>query len=319
METPEAKPYNLPDDAVWLITGCSSGIGQALAQHIATAHPAQRVVATARNPSSLSAIPDGPNVLKLALDVTSTASIDAAFAAALAAYARVDVVVNNAGYNVMGDAEASPAGNGAARALMDANFWGAVDVSKRALPVFRDVNPNAKSGGQGGRGGGVIVNVSSLGGFLGSPGNAFYHASKFALEGFAESLAKEVLPEWNVHVCCVEPGGVRTSYATTALARRLPRRHAAYDRADGPTTRMLAFMDALELHAGFASAGEIAEKIYEVVGGGRKIPIRVPLGKDSWGMVMAETEKVRRELEEWKEFSCAVGNPEVEGMAKLVK
>ncbi|KAI1800832.1 NAD(P)-binding protein [Daldinia bambusicola] len=311
METPDTKLYTLPDDAVWFITGCSSGMGQALAQYIATTHPSQRVVATARNPSSLSAIPDGPNVLKLSLDVTSIPSINAAFDATLARYARVDVVVNNAGYNLMGDIESSPSGNAGARALMDTNFWGAVDVSKRALPIFRDVNPKT------GQRGGVIINVSSLGGYLGSPGNAFYHASKFALEGFAESLAKEVLPEWNVHVCCAEPGGVRTNYVSTASANRLPR-HPAYDRPDGPTTQMLAFMDAPALHGGFASPEEIAEKIYCVVAGG-KIPIRVPLGKDSWGMVMAETEKVRRELEEWREFSCAVGNPEVEGMAKIVK
>ncbi|KAG4216553.1 hypothetical protein PC116_g34966, partial [Phytophthora cactorum] len=166
-----------------------------LAQYIATKKPSQRVVATARNPASLSDIPDGPNVLKLALDVTSVPSIDSAFDATVARYGRVDVVVNNAGYNLMGDAEASPPGNEGARALLDTNFWGAVDVSKRALSVFRDSNP------QTGQRGGVIINVSSLGGYLGSPGNAFYHASKFALEGFAESIAKEVFPEWNIHVC----------------------------------------------------------------------------------------------------------------------
>ncbi|KAI1649582.1 uncharacterized protein F4817DRAFT_25944 [Daldinia loculata] len=101
METPDTKPYNLPDNAVWFVTGCSSGIGQGLAQYIATKKPSQRVVATARNPASLSDIPDGPNVLKLALDVTSVPSIDAAF----------DIVVNNAGYNLTGDTESSPPGN----------------------------------------------------------------------------------------------------------------------------------------------------------------------------------------------------------------
>ncbi|KAI0131249.1 NAD(P)-binding protein [Daldinia grandis] len=312
MEAPDTQLYNLPDNAVWLITGCSSGIGQGLAQYIATKKPSQRVVATARNLASLSDIPDGPNVLKLALDVTSVPSIDAAFDTTLARYGRVDVVVNNAGYNLMGDAESSPAGNAGARALLDTNFWGAVDVSKRALSVLRD--DNAKTGQRGG----AIVNISSLGGYLGSPGNAFYHASKFALEGFAESIAKELFPEWNIHVCNVEPGGVRTKYTTSSL-QRMPR-HAAYDRPEGATSGMLAFMDNADLHEGFARPEEVAERIYAVVGtGGRRIPIRVPLGRDSWGMVAAETERVRGELEEWREFSCGMGNPEVESMAKLVK
>ncbi|KAI8963405.1 NAD(P)-binding protein [Daldinia sp. FL1419] len=311
MAAPEPQPYNLPENAVWLITGCSSGMGQGLAQYIASKKPSQRVVATARNPSSLSEIPDGPNVLKLPLDVTSVSSIDTAFSTTLSRFGRVDVVVNNAGYNLMGDTESSPPGNPGARALLDTNFWGAVDVSKRALQVFREANPTT------GQRGGVIVNISSLGGYLGSAGNAFYHASKFALEGFAESLAKEVFPEWNIHICNVEPGGVKTNYTTSSL-QRLPR-HPAYDRPDGATTAMLAFMDTPALHAGFAGADEVAERIYAVVGSGKRIPIRVPLGKDSWGMVMAETERVKEELEEWREFSCAMGNPEVESMAKLVK
>ncbi|KAI2473379.1 NAD(P)-binding protein [Annulohypoxylon bovei var. microspora] len=315
MDTPVAKPYTLPTDAVWFITGCSSGIGQALAQHIAK-NASQRVVATARNPASLSAatsgIPDAPNVLKVALDVTSPSAVESAFDAAVARYGRVDVVVNNAGYNLMGDAEASPPGNPGARQLMDTNFWGAVDVTKRALAVFRDANPRT------GQVGGVVVNVTSMGGFFGSPGNAYYHATKFALEGFAESVAKEVSPSWNIHVTCVEPGGTRSRYANENL-RRMPR-HPAYEAdPEGATSAMLAFMDSPELHGGFASAGEVARAIYRVVGSGRRIPIRVPLGRDAWGMVMAEVERVKGDLEECKDISCAMGVTDEGEMARLVK
>ncbi|KAI1461097.1 NAD(P)-binding protein [Annulohypoxylon moriforme] len=316
METTTPEPYILPADAVWFITGCSSGIGQALAHHIATKTASQRVVATARNPASLSAttsaIPDSPNVLKVALDVTDPNAVDSAFDAAIARFGRVDVVVNNAGYNLMGDAEASPLGNPGARALMDTNFWGAVDVTKRALSVFRDVNPKS------GQIGGVIVNVTSMGGFFGSPGNAYYHATKFALEGFAESVAKEVSPGWNIHVTCVEPGGTKTKYAGENLRRM--ERHPAYEGEEGSaTTGMLAFMDRPELHEGFASAGEVAEGVYRVVGSGRRIPIRVPLGRDSWAMVMAEVERVKGDLEECREISCAMGVKDAEEMARLVK
>ncbi len=150
-------PYYLPKDAVWFITGCSSGIGEGLAQYIAKT--SNRVIATARNPTSLTKIADGPNVLKLKLDVTSIESIESAFTETLAAFGRIDVVVNNEGYTLVGDTEA--AGDAESRALMDTNFWGMVDVSKKALGIMRE--ENVKNGGQQG---GVILNISSMGGWV---------------------------------------------------------------------------------------------------------------------------------------------------------
>lgn len=181
-------PYHLPKDAVWFITGCSSGIGEGLAQYIA--ETSNRVVATARNPASMSNIPDSSNVLKLKLDVTSIESIDSAFDSTLQKFGRIDVVVNNAGYTLIGDTEG--ASNAESRALMDTNFWGMVDVSKRALGVMRD--ENVKNGGQKG---GVILNISSMGGWFGFPACSFYHASKFAMEGWTEAVAKELPHDWN--------------------------------------------------------------------------------------------------------------------------
>ena len=188
MFDPNNNPYHLPKDAVWFITGCSSGIGEGLAQYIA--ETSNRVVATARNPASMSNIPNKPNVLKLKLDVTSTESISAAFDTTLQKFGRIDVVVNNAGYTLIGDTEA--AGDAESRALMDTNFWGMVDVSKRALGVMRDAN--VKNGGQKG---GVILNISSMGGWFGFPACSFYHASKFAMEGWTEAVAKELPHDWN--------------------------------------------------------------------------------------------------------------------------
>lgn len=157
------------------------------------------MVATARKVEAMSELADGPNVHKMALDVTAgSAAVAAAVEAAAARFGgRLDVVVNNAGYGLMGDTEATSDAD--ARAQLDTNFWGAVDVVKRALGVMRDDNPRAA----GGRRGGVILNVSSMGGFIGYPGQAFYHASKFALEGFTESVAKELPLDWNsaCHPC----------------------------------------------------------------------------------------------------------------------
>lgn len=147
-------------------------------------------MATARNITSLSAIIDGPNVLKLALDVTSTSSIEVALSETLTKFGRIDVVVNNAGYTLVGDTEA--AGDEESRALFDTNFWGMVDVAKKAIGIMRD--ENARGDGQQG---GVILNISSMGGFMGFPGSSFYHASKFAMEGWTEAVAKELPVEWN--------------------------------------------------------------------------------------------------------------------------
>lgn len=148
-----------------------------------------RVVATARKTSTLEAIPSNDRVLKLELDVTSIPSIDAALRATLDKFGRIDVVVNNAGYTLAGDTESAE--DGESRAVFDTNFWGMVDVTKKALRIFRDENP--KTGQQGG----VVVNVSSLGGWSGFPGQSFYHASKFAMEGWTESVAKELPASWN--------------------------------------------------------------------------------------------------------------------------
>lgn len=273
--------------------------------------PTQRVVATARNVASLAApeLPDGPNILKLALDVTSPPSISAAFDETLARYGRVDVVVNNAGYSLMGDAEASPVGNADARALLDTNFWGAVDVTKRALNIFRDSNPKT------GQIGGVILNVSSMGGVLGSPGSAYYHASKFALEGFAESVSKELKPEWGIHICNVEPGGVQTKYATSSL-RLIEPRHPAY--AGGLTDAMLGFINNRELHKVFARPEDIAVAMCEIVGGGKEIPMRVSLGSDSYGLIKQKLEKQMEDLEKYKELSCSMGDPKLDHVTNLV-
>lgn len=170
-----------------VVTGCSSGIGQSLAQFIT--QTSNRVVATARKLSALSSLPTNDRVLKLELDVTSIPSIEAALQATVEKFGRIDVVVNNAGYTLVGDTEGAE--DQESRAVLDTNFWGMVDVTKRALGIMRDVNP--KTGQQGG----VILNLSSMGGWSGYPACSFYHASKFAMEGWTEAVAKELPASWN--------------------------------------------------------------------------------------------------------------------------
>jgi NADP-dependent 3-hydroxy acid dehydrogenase YdfG len=176
-------------EPLFQVTGCSSGIGQAIATLIAS-KPNQRLIATARNPSSLSYLPDGnPNILKLALDVTKVASVDAAFAEAKKHFGEefyLDVVVNNAGYSLSGDTEAATEEE--MHQEMETLFFGTVRVTMRAVEVMRQHKDHR---------GGLIFNISSLAGLIGLPGHAFYHAGKFAVEGWSESVAREMHPDWN--------------------------------------------------------------------------------------------------------------------------
>ena len=148
----------------YIVTGCSSGLGAAFAKHIVSS--GHSLVATARKVSSLSYLPDNPKILKLELDVTSTPSIKKAFATTIEKFGHVDVVINNAGYGLMGDTEGAT--DEIARKQLDTNFWGVVNVSKEAVRVFRDVNPKGS--------GGLVVQVTSLGGWVGVASGAFYHA-----------------------------------------------------------------------------------------------------------------------------------------------
>jgi NAD(P)-dependent dehydrogenase (short-subunit alcohol dehydrogenase family) len=146
------------------VTGCSTGLGQAIATHVYSA--GHNIVATARNIKSLTFLPDSSKVLKLNLDVTSQDSIVAAFDAATKHFGRLNVVINNAGFGSIGELEGYP--EEVARLSMETMFWGPVNVTRESLRVFRDLN----APGQGG----TIVQVSSIGGYLAYEGNCFYHA-----------------------------------------------------------------------------------------------------------------------------------------------
>jgi NAD(P)-dependent dehydrogenase (short-subunit alcohol dehydrogenase family) len=291
------SPYNLPTSAVWFITGCSSGIGQHLALYLAS-NTQSRIVATARKPTDLESLPTSPNMLKLALDVTSESSIRAALAATLEKWGRIDVVVNNAGYGLMADTETVVLEK--ARKMMDANFWGAVLITQLALPILRTTN--AENGGQQG---GVILQVTSMGGRIAFPGNAFYHASKFALEGFTEAIAKEMPDSWGISFCCVEPGGVKTNYAATSTADPMSSAtHPAYLDPSSPTNLIRKYKENPNATKNWAQPETVAEIIYETVkkgvGASGELPLRLPLGADSWGMQKGALEKGLRELEKVK-------------------
>src|SRR5580704_831250 len=183
---------------VFFLTGSSRGLGRKIAEAVLAA--GHQLVATARQPGSLSDLAEryGDRILPVALDVTDPAAAAAAVAAGVAAFGRIDVVVNNAGYANLASIEDITAED--FREQLDANLLGVVNVTKAALPLLRA------------QGGGRIIQVSSIGGRLATPGLAAYQAAKWAVGGFSEVLARETAP-LGVKVTVLEPGGMQTDWA----------------------------------------------------------------------------------------------------------
>ena len=184
-------------DKVWFITGASTGFGRLLAEYLLAA--GAKVVATVRKPEQVRDLeakhPATAQALKL--DVTDQGQVDAAVAAALARFGRVDVLVNNAGYGVNGAIEEVTEAE--YRPMFETNVIGLVRVTQALLPQFRA------------RRSGNIVNLSSIAGLVGGPGWGFYNASKYAVEGLSAALEGEMAP-LGVHVTVIEPGPFRTDF-----------------------------------------------------------------------------------------------------------
>jgi NAD(P)-dependent dehydrogenase (short-subunit alcohol dehydrogenase family) len=182
---------------VWFITGASKGFGREWAE--AALERGDRVAATARRPETLDALVDtyGDAVLPLALDVTDRARDFAAVEEAEAHFGALDIVINNAGYGHFGMIEELTEEE--IRAQMETNFFGALWVTQAALPIMRE------------QGSGHILQVSSIGGISAFAGIGAYHASKWALEAFSQSLSQEVAG-FGIHVTLIEPGGFSTDW-----------------------------------------------------------------------------------------------------------
>lgn len=181
---------------VILIAGASKGIGLVMARHLqAQGHT---VFGTSRQPEK-SNIDD---LRLLALDVNNPQSIQQCIETVMHASGRIDVLINNAGYDLYGAAEDTS--DSELRAQIETNFFGAVNLTQAVLPIMRK------------QGSGKIIHLSSIGGLVSLPFNSAYAASKFALEGYMESLRYELLP-FNIFVSLVEPGQVRTETLETSV------------------------------------------------------------------------------------------------------
>jgi NAD(P)-dependent dehydrogenase (short-subunit alcohol dehydrogenase family) len=274
---------NESSGSIWFITGASSGFGLAFAHHaLSRGH---RVVATARRVGALDDLVarDPARVLALALDVTEAGAAEKAVEAATTRFGGLDVLVNNAGYGIVGAVEETPESE--LRAQMETNFFGAVAVIRAALPVLRK------------RPGGAIVNMSSLGGQLSYGGFGAYSASKFALEGLSEALAQELAP-FGIKVLIVEPGAFRTGFAGSAL-RHMPVVEAYRDGMAAIRNFSLK-MDATQ-EGDPAKAAAAIEKALEA----ENTPLRFQLGADAVAAVRSHSETLLADLAAWESVALA--------------
>ncbi|MBB3354517.1 short-chain dehydrogenase/reductase [Rhizobium sp. L9] len=244
---------------VWLITGCSRGLGRALAEAVLAA--GDNLVATARDPARLADLSEqyGNQVLTLALDVTDEEAAAAAVEAGVKRFGRIDVLVNNAGYGNVSPIEDTSLAD--FRAQVETNLFGTVIMTKAVIALMRE------------QGAGHIIQFSSVGGRIGPAGRGAYSAAKFAVEGFSEVLSKEVAP-FGIKVTVVEPGGFRTDFAgaSTVLAEG----RADYAETVGATVRFQREYDGRQ-------PGDPAKAAAVVIhiAGLDQPPLRLLLGSDA--------------------------------------
>jgi NAD(P)-dependent dehydrogenase (short-subunit alcohol dehydrogenase family) len=261
---------------VWFITGTSRGFGRVWAQ--AALERGDRVAATARDIGTLDdlAAEHGERLLALQLDVTDTAGIEQSVRSAHQHFGRLDVVVNNAGYGQFGAIEELTEQE--ARRQIETNLFGPLWVTKAVVPLLREQRS------------GHIIQVSSIGGVLAFPLLGLYHASKWGLEGFSQSLAAE-LAEFGVHVTLVEPGGFTTDWSGASAGRA--QELAVYD---GVRERRLQALGPIRSQPGDPEATGAA--MLELVDADEP-PLRVFFG--SSGLQMARREYAAR-IETWEKW-----------------
>jgi NAD(P)-dependent dehydrogenase (short-subunit alcohol dehydrogenase family) len=279
------------NSAVWFITGCSTGFGRELAKILLDR--GNRVVITARNLKQIEDLAAGRDkqALALQLDVTNNSEITDAVDKAEATFGQIDVLVNNAGYGYLSAIEEGE--DEEVRAMFETNFFGLAHLTQAVLPGMRK------------RRAGTIVNISSIGGYVGFPGVGYYNATKFAVEGLTEALAKECEP-LGIRAIIVEPGPFRTDwagrslkapkiaiadYTATAGVRRNNISGGSGKQAGDPIRACHAMIKAVE---------------------SEKPPMRLLLGKMALDTARAKIVQVQGDFNTWQETSLSADYPETQ-------
>jgi NAD(P)-dependent dehydrogenase (short-subunit alcohol dehydrogenase family) len=265
---------------VFLITGAGRGLGRTIAQTALNA--GHRVVAGARRPEALDELVAqfGDRVLPVALDVTDPSAAERAVEAAVQRFGRLDVVVNNAGYADLAAIEDVSLED--FRAQIDTNLYGVVHLTRAALPVMRA------------QGSGHVIQVSSVGGRLATPGLAAYQTAKWAVGGFSSVLAAEVAP-LGIRVTVLEPGGMQTDWAGSSM--NVPPVSAPYQQTVGRSAAMHE-----SDHVQLGDVAKVADVVLRVAAMDEP-PLRLLLGSDAYAYATAAGRALLGSDERWRELS----------------
>jgi NAD(P)-dependent dehydrogenase (short-subunit alcohol dehydrogenase family) len=278
-------------DRTWFITGSSTGFGQVLAEEVLKA--GGKVIATARNRDKVADLEvKYPQKAKaLALDVTNAGQVDSAVTQALAQFGQVDVLVNNAGYGVAGaieevsEAESMP--------MFETNVFGLLLVTRAFLPHLRKQRS------------GHILNLSSIGGLVASPGMGYYNATKFAVEGISEALAAELAP-LGIHVTIIEPGPFRTDFLgrSGVVAET---RIADYDATAGNMRKYFAENDGKQ-------KGDPVRGVHAMmqVVESPNPPLRLLLGASALKRLRSKLANWEKEIAAWEQVALGADFPDGE-------
>lgn len=275
---------------VWLITGCSTGFGRQLAQE--ALKNGDRVAVTSRNPDDIKDIvaqyPDTSIAVKL--DVTKNDEIKSAVAQTLEKFKRIDVLVNNAGIGYFGAVEESEETE--IRRMFDINFFGLANMTNEVLPIMRSQRS------------GHVVNVSSIGGYVSFPAVGFYNATKFAVAGLSESLAKETA-HLGIKVTVVAPSGFRTDWAGRSannskiiIADYAPTAHTNKNNIRGYSGNQPG--DPFRAAQAIIRAVESPEP-----------PLRLFLGVGALKGIRNKIVELNKDIDTWEETTVWADNPKV--------
>ncbi len=274
---------------VWFITGCSTGLGRALAQRVL--EHGHRAVVTARRTDQISDIVAdySANALAVALDINDHAQVDAAIAQADEQFGGIDVLVNNAGYGYLAAVEEGDEQD--IRDMFETNFFSLAALIRKVLPGMR-----ARKSGH-------IINISSVGGLVGAASSGFYNATKFAVEGLSDALAKEVEP-LGIRVTAIEPGPFRTDWAGRSL-RQAKHPIAAY--ADTAAARRAQITSYSGKQAG--DPVRAADAIIKVVESDDP-PHNLILGKNGLDRVRAKLAALMQSIDDWEDVTLSADYPD---------
>ncbi|MBW4694169.1 MAG: SDR family NAD(P)-dependent oxidoreductase [Lyngbya sp. HA4199-MV5] len=268
---------------VWLITGSSTGFGRSLAE--AVLKHGSRLIATARKPEQLDDLvkqyPD--RVKAIWLDVTQPQSIREAVEAAIATFGRIDVLVNNAGYGLIGALE--EVSDAQIQRNFDTVLFGSINMMRAVLPIMRQQQS------------GHIINMSAIAGFTNELGFSIYGGAKFALEGVSEAVYGEVAP-LGIKVTIVEPGPFRTDF----IGRSLDRAEHSMEAYQPTVGKFLQFLNTIE-GSQPGDPDKAAQAIIQVVNA-ENPPLRLVLGRYAYSKFREKIESLTQELNEWEAIAA---------------